>query len=71
MILIGKITLEFYVLIFKKMELTAKLDLKTDHVVEEYPEYDTPWLKSKFQIMKNLIVLGLAWIFLFTVIYTS
>jgi hypothetical protein len=51
------------------MELTNKVDLINHKVdtVDNYLEYDTPWLKSKFEIMKNLIVLGLAWIFLFTV----
>jgi hypothetical protein len=51
------------------MELTNKADLNNHKVdtVDNYLNYDTPWLKSKFQIMKNLIVIGLAWIFLFTV----
>lgn len=49
---------------FKQLELQA-ISSNGDSKLAENDDI-TPWLKSKFKIYKNLIVIGIAWIFLFT-----
>ena len=48
--------------------MTEESSNNIDHNVElRVADTDaTPWLKSKFHIIKNLIVIGFAWILLFT-----
>ena len=48
-----------------KIELNEKVEFNGNTQIAD--DETTPWLKSKFQIMKNILVISIAWIFLFTV----
>jgi MFS family permease len=43
-----------------------KINIRLQNAKEEYILADSNWIHSKQKILKNLFVIGLAWVFLFT-----